>query len=274
MKGDTLTFKVSEAEVLSFVRNRFLLKFDNDKKLFRTALQVYQELPPFKLNENIFNANPDLDPSLHEAVLYIARVITQFYLTKAFEAMKIDLNDPNVTEDLDEGNIGTPGRIAKMWTASSPTDDSELLCGRWTKPPRIATFPNEHPERKIPITKRVTINAVCSHHAAIFSTQWGKDSYAIISYIPEKTVLGISKLQRLTDWVARRGWLQEELTYELYHQISKAAETKNVYVKMVNVIHSCELNRGSKNPHGGFTTEAYGGLFEDPVYREMVNKDY
>ena len=269
-----MKFKVAETEILSFVRNRFLLKFNGDKRLFRTALQAYQELRPFKLNENVFEANPDLDPSLYEAVLYIARMFTQFYLTKAFEAMKIDLDDPNVAENLDDGNIGTPGRIAKMWTASSLTDDSELLCGRWTKPPRIASFPNEHPERKIPITKRITINAVCSHHAAIFSTQWGEDSYAIVSYIPEKKVLGISKLQRLTDWVARRGWLQEELTEELYRKISEAAETENVYVKMVNVIHSCELNRGSKNPHGGFTTEAYGGLFEDLFYRAMVNKDY
>ena len=265
-----MDFQVSKNEVIAFVRERFLRKVD-DKRRFKKALQKYMEIKPFGLHENIYEVQ---QCEYDEDVLLIARLVTQFYITKAFEAMKINLDDPNVAEDLDDGNIGTPGRIAKMWTASSLTDDSELLCGRWTKPPRIASFPNEHPEKEIPITKRITINAVCSHHTAVFSTQWGEDSYAIVSYIPEKKVLGISKLQRLTDWVARRGWLQEELTEELYRKISEAAETKNVYVKMVNVVHSCELNRGSKNPHGGFTTEAYGGLFEDPIYRAMVNKDY
>jgi GTP cyclohydrolase I len=205
----------------------------------------------------------------NQDVHQVARLATQYYLTLTFKAMKVDLTDPNTTEIREEGNIGTPGRLAKLFLGSDLSDSTELLSGRWTKPPRMASFPNNH-EQRLPITKRVDLVSCCSHHIAPFSTFFREDAYAIVSYIPDKKVLGISKLQRVVDWIARRGWLQESLTKEIYNEISKVAETESVYVRLVNVSHTCESLRGSKTQDGAFTTEYYGGEFNNNEIRKEV----
>ena len=91
-----------------------------------------------------------------------------------------------------------------------------------------------------------------------------------ISYIPDEWVLGISKLQRLADWISQRGWLQEELTQDIFNEIAEVAETKSVYVKLNNVVHTCESLRGAKSKDGAFTSEYYGGAFKDPEIRRQV----
>lgn len=232
---------------------------------FEDVFNEYVLLPEFDLNQNVLETTKMYDDDVQEVV----RLATQYYLTLTFKAMKINLNDPNTKEDLNEGNIGTPGRLAKMWVGSDLSDSTELLAGRWTKSPRIASFPNTHKQR-LPITKRVDLVSCCSHHIAPFSTFFRDDAYAIVSYIPDKKVLGISKLQRVVDWIARRGWLQEDLCRTIYEEISKVAETESVYVKLANVSHTCESLRGSQTQDGAFTTEYYGGEFNDPDARREV----
>jgi len=185
--------------------------------------------------------------------------------------MKIDLYDPNVTEDYDTGNIGTPGRVAKLWTGKDIHDDDELLCGRWTVPPRYASFPNKVPN-KIPITKKIDLIGVCSHHIAPFSSTFREDGVAIVSYIPNNLSVGISKLQRIVDWVAKRGWLQEDLTKAIFDEVSKAADTPSVYVGLLNIEHSCESIRGANSKNGSFTTEYYEGEFMDVDVRESMKR--
>jgi len=247
-------------DIKLFVENRYKGSIP-----FEEAWKLYLEIPEFRLNQNVF----EVTEVYNQEVQLIVRLVTQYHLTAAFKAMKIDLKDANTTEELSEGNIGTPGRVAKMWVGSSLSDDAELLSGRWTKPPRIASFPNTH-KQKLPITKRVDLVAVCSHHIAPFSSFFRDDAYAIVSYIPDKKVLGISKLQRVVDWIARRGWLQEELTQEIFKAVSEAAETESVYVKLANISHTCESLRGSQAKDGSFTTEYYGGEFNDPDIRREV----
>ena len=239
------------------IRNRFTKEYDISK--FESAWEEYQNLPEFKINENVDDVG-----GISEEAHYIMRLVAQYHLEECFRAMKIDINDPNV-----EGERGTPYRIIKMWTGHGLDDPTELLSGRWSKKPRLATFPNEH-HKAIPITKRVDVVAVCSHHMAPFSTKFREDAYAIVSYIPGEKVLGISKLQRIVDWVARRGWLQEDLTMKIYEEISKAAETESVCVRLYNLVHTCESLRGAQSEDGAFTSEYYGGEFNDPEIRRQV----
>lgn len=82
-----------------------------------------------------------------------------------------------------------------------------------------------------------------------------------MAYIPKDYVLGISKLQRVVRFIAQRGWLQEDLTKAIYKEISKTAETDDVYVKLKNIKHSCEFLRGALSDSDGFTTEYFGGKF-------------
>lgn len=249
-------------DLITYVWARFSEKFpDIGLEGFEHYWDQYWDLKPFKASENVFEKNPKYNDYLH----FILRQVTGYYIAKAFKAMLIE-DDPNVAEDLSDGNIGTHGRLAKCWTGANTDDDAEFGSGRFMKRPRIATFPNDK-NSKIPITKRISIVSSCSHHTAPFSTLFGEDSYAIVSYVPGEFVLGISKLQRLADYVCRRFWLQEDLTKALYDEISDAAKTKDVYVGLFNLRHTCEWLRGSRNCEGGFSSEYYEGAFMNDALR-------
>jgi GTP cyclohydrolase I len=230
-------------------------------KDFLTSWIEYNHLQDFKISENV-----EAVGGISEEAHFIMRVITEYHITQAFKAMKIDMNDPNVG-----GEKGTPFRMTKMYCGNGLEDDTELLSGRWSKRPQMARFPNEQGQ-KYPITKRVDIISVCSHHVAPFSTLFKEGAYAVISYIPDEMVLGISKLQRIVDWVARRGHLQENLTKMIYDEVSIAAETPSVFVKLYGLVHTCESLRGAQSNEGAFTSEHYGGAFVNyELRREVVS---
>ncbi len=263
--------------IKDWVRERYIHRYSKSSiepigtilKSFEKNWSKYLNLKPFAPNGNVFDSQENIE--FTNKVHFIMRLCTQYHLTEAFRAMRIDLDDDNVKEDLENGNIGTFGRIAKVWVGANTEDDRELGSGRWSKKPRIASFPNTN-NSKIPITKRVDIISNCSHHFISFNSISRPDSYAVISYIPDEKVLGISKLQRMADWVSQRFFLQEDLTKMLYEEISKVAETKSVYVGLFNMVHGCESTRGAKSKDGAFTSEYYGGLFTDINLRDSVRR--
>lgn len=271
-----------DEELKYFCRDAYFKKFKTiNPEEFEKDWNKYINLKPFKINENIFDILKKEDVQVVEKfyddrVHFIVRQATQFRLTQVFDAMKIDMTDPNVRVVPEEGNIGTPGRIAKMYVGANLHDDTELLCGRWIHKPRIASFPVEDSEdnkniiKGVPITKMLDLTAVCSHHLAPFSTDFKSEAYAIISYIPEENMLGISKLPRLAQWIGSRGWLQEDLTKAIYNEVKEVAKTNNVYVKLYKIVHTCESIRGAKSKKGSFTTESYGGSFKSKKLRDQV----
>ena len=262
-------------EWFDFVYKRYQEKFpDTFPENFLEDMERYNQIPTFKANENIHQIMtnyqeredlPDLEnnyvkssdivtPGSH----WIMRMIVQYYLTRAFSAMKVDLEDPNVSEQV--LGKGTPGRIAKMFVGADPEDTSELGSGRWNKEPFISCFPNTDSNHNI-ITKEVDLVSCCSHHFLPFSNLDG--GKAIISYIPNEYVLGISKLQRFVNWSASRFWLQEDLTAYLGEQIKRIANTEDVYVRLEGVKHSCERFRGVKSKDTSLTTEFKSGYFKE-----------
>jgi GTP cyclohydrolase IA len=251
-------------KLIEYIRDRFDDKFPNDTQHFDSWLNDYINIAPFAPNGNI-NDNQSISNEVH----FIMRTATQYHLTEAFKAMRVDVSDDNVAEDLSAGNIGTPGRIAKTWVGSHIDDDTELGSGRWAHKPRLATFPNNN-KVHTPITKVVDVVSNCSHHFITFSTFANPSSYAVISYIPNEFVLGISKLQRLTNWISQRFFLQEDLTQMLYDEIRIAAQTESVYVGLFKLKHGCEVFRGSKSSDGSFTSEYFGGAFNDIQLRSTV----
>lgn len=248
--------------MINFIKERYDARYPEGD--FDADYATYESIDAFAPNGNIFD-----EQSISDSVHFIMRTTTQYHLTEAFKAMKIDLTDDNVTEVLEDGNIGTPGRIAKVWCGDGTHDDRELGSGRWSVKPRLASFPNTGTSN-IPITKRVDIISNCSHHFIPFTTIARPDSYAIISYIPDKEVLGISKLQRVADWVSQRFFLQEDLTKMLYDEVVKVAKTDSVYVGLFNMVHGCESMRGAKANDGAFTSEEYGGAFNEYHIRKQV----
>ena len=267
-----LNFNITEADVKEFVEVRFTRKYATAP--FDKIWNVYKSLPDFKINENWIEVEPELlNYEYLNELQFIVRLTTQYFMNKTFQAMKVDLDDPNVAEDIDSDNVGSPGRVSKMWTGASIHDDRELMGGRFHVPVRLAKFPNTS-EKKLPIIKEVDLMAVCSHHLAPFGTLVGPEAKVIISYIPDKFVLGISKLQRVVRYISQRGWLQEDLTKVIYDEISKVADTDSVYIKLKNIEHTCEKYRGAVTQSQGFTTEYYGGLFESDLQLLNSVRDY
>ena len=258
-------------DVLAFVKDMYLKKFGT-LDTFDENFSLYQKLPIFKAcenihekltdytksrdelvdNENEFVADKSIKPEIH----WIMRSLTQYYITQAFEAMKIDLTDPNIS--VNALGKGTPGRIAKMWCGNDPEDTTELLSGRWNKEPALSIFPNDGLEDAV--EKQVDVIAVCSHHFLPFSTLNG--GKGVIKYIPKDRVLGISKLQRFVNWASRRGWLQEDLTNYIGNTIKRIAQTEDVYVRLEGLVHGCEKYRGANSHDGNLTTEFKSGVFK------------
>lgn len=261
-------------KVLNYVKEKYKAKFgslDNFDKDYR----LYLEMPIFKANQNIHEVLTDYSKkdladvearyvkqdNLRYGVHFIMRALATYYMTEVFEAMKIDLEDPNTRENALLKS--TPGRVVKMWTGADSEDADELGSGRWVKEPYISCFPNTDDNHSI-IIKEVDVVSCCSHHFLPFSTFDG--GKAIIAYKPKEFVLGISKLQRYTNWVARRFWLQEDLTKHLGEAIKRIAKTDDVYIKLEGLVHGCEKFRGAKACNGNLTTEFKSGWFKEVDY--------
>lgn len=264
-----LELKLS-SEQFQNLQEYFKSKYPNENLL--TTLLKLRDLKPFAAGGNVFESGQTID----EPTLLCMRWVAGLKMEEVLDILKFDRTDSNLVQDLSVGNIGTAQRWAKTVTGDSLECDNEMMCGRYAKPPRIATFPATQPGEDLtpyepcPVTKRVDLSSVCSHHFLPYGTLIGEGSYAIISYVPGDFVLGISKLQRVADHIARRPTIQEDLTKEIYRAISEAAQTPDVYVGIFNARHTCEYLRGSQSKDGSLTTEWFGGKFEDRKLRESV----
>ena len=262
-------------EWFEFVYQRYMDKFDDkEPEDFIEDLERYNQIPIFKANENIHQIMtdysnrdnlPDIDSSyvkstdiVTEGSHWIMRMITQYYFTKAFESMKIDLEDPNINEQV--VGKGTPGRLAKMFCGSGPDDTSELGSGRFNKEPYISCFPNTDNVHKV-VVKETDLVSCCSHHFLPFTTLGG--GKVVIAYIPNKFVIGLSKLSRYVNFCARRFWLQEQLTDYIGKELVRIAATEDVYVRIENAKHDCERLRGANSVGSSLTTEFRSGYFKN-----------
>lgn len=130
----------------------------------------------------------------------------------------------------DANTINTPHRVAKAWV-------NDLAKGCFTEEPKITSFPADGYDGII-FQGNIKVVSLCSHHNLPFV---GK---AHVAYIPGKTVIGLSKLNRIVDWYARRPQLQEALTMQVHAHISELCiENKGVAV-VIEAQHSCCSNRG------------------------------
>jgi len=245
-----------------FIKDKFIERYPI--KEFKKAYDEYRSLKEFKAHENVFENAEGISEQAH----WIMRCTAEYYMRQVFHAMKFDMDDPNITDE----RGGTPYRMIKVMTGDNTNDMSELGSGRWTKPPRIASFEIDSAKDRQPVTKRFTVISNCSHHFLPFSTEFNDSSYAIISYVPNGKYLGISKLQRFADWILKRYHIQEQATKMIFEYIKKITGSDDVYVKMVNVVHTCEKIRGARSTDSGLTTMYFSGLYESAEMRIEVEQ--
>jgi len=176
---------------------------------------------------------------------------------KIEEGVKLILE--GIGEDVGrEGLIGTPKRVADMY--------EEIFSGIGKNPSEVLgpMFDENHDE--IILVKDIPFYSTCEHHLVPFV---GK---AHIAYAPNKTgkIIGLSKLTRVLEIVARRPQVQERLTTIVADSIMEKLEPRGVIV-IVEAEHLCMSIRGVKKPNTITVTSAIRGLFKDnPASRSEV----
>ncbi len=266
---ESLSINEINLHIKEAIREEYYLKFPGTD--FDAAYEKYTKIAVFPALGNLYtNIGVEIDKQTH----YVMRLIATWHINCALQALKFDTeNDPNLMKDNNTDNIGTAGRIAKIWAGSSLDSENirEYGDGRWTKPPRLAAFPSKENDTR-PVTVVIDnpgIGSVCSHHFLPFSIQKDNNSKIVISYIPNKKLLGLSKIGRFVEWCLNRPSLQEEVTELIYKKISEIAETDDVYVGLHALCHSCEITRGAKQ-YSTTTTEEYGGRFNTAELRNDI----
>lgn len=115
------------------------------------------------------------------------------------------------------------------------------------------------------VEKDIVVYSHCEHH---FVPIYGK---AHVGYISSGKVIGLSKLNRLVDYYARRPQVQERLTMQIGHALQEVLETENVAL-VIDAKHMCVASRGVKDTHSSTVTSFYGGKFNDGVVKDEFLK--
>ena len=150
----------------------------------------------------------------------------------------------------DHNTRGTAGRIAKMCL-------EEVFKGRYTAPPVITDFPNAKGLDEMCMTGPITIRSACSHHfVPIVGRCW-------IGIIPGDRVIGLSKFNRIVDWVASRPQIQEELVLQTADYLDEKMAPKGLAV-VVQATHLYMIWRGVREGmEAKMTTNVMRGAFRD-----------
>ena len=149
-----------------------------------------------------------------------------------------------------EGMRGTPARVAKHWVASTVGLHQDPAL------PLRTTFPCAHDE--IVIVKDIPFHSVCEHHLLPFS------GVAHIGYIPQKSVVGLSKLPRCLDVIAARPQMQERITREVADLIHTTLNAQGTIV-VLEASHACMTCRGVLKGGSVTITSAVLGLFQTDI---------
>jgi GTP cyclohydrolase I len=148
-----------------------------------------------------------------------------------------------------EGLLDTPKRVAKAYR--------ELFSGYEKAPEDVLsrTFSEVAGYKDMVIVKDIEFHSHCEHHMVPFH---GK---AHVAYIPDKGVLGLSKMARLVDLYARRLQTQETMTAQIAHALDESLRPKGVAV-MIEAEHMCMAMRGIGKQGAKTLTTTFIGQFE------------
>ncbi|MCU0428650.1 MAG: GTP cyclohydrolase I FolE [Cytophagaceae bacterium] len=163
----------------------------------------------------------------------------------------LDLNDDSLK--------GTPQRVAKMYI-------KEVFSGLDPKnKPEIKLFDNKYKYKEMLVEKNITFHSYCEHH---FVPIVGK---AHVAYISGGKVIGLSKLNRVVQYFAKRPQVQERMTMQIGNELKEILQTEDVAV-IIDAVHMCVASRGVKDVNSSTVTSFYSGKFQDPNTRAELFK--
>lgn len=159
----------------------------------------------------------------------------------------------------------TPTRVAKAFV-------NDLYQGVYSDAPKITAFDNVDKYDGMVFQGNITLNSSCSHHALPFI---GK---AHVAYIPGNNgkVIGLSKLNRIVEWFARRPQVQENLTMQVAEFIDRTCEGNSGVAVVIEANHMCACVRGVRHDSTMMTSKLTGAFMQhaatrDEFYRFIQN---
>ena len=186
---------------------------------------------------------------------------------KIDDDLKIELIEKNFREimhilglDLnDESLKDTPGRVARMYV-------KEVFSGlNPENKPKTTIFNNNFKFKEMLVEKNITIYSYCEHH---FVPIFGK---AHIAYFPNGHVIGLSKLNRIAQYYAKRPQVQERLTIQIANELKETLGSEDVAV-IIDANHMCVASRGVNDVNSSTVTSSFHGKFLNESVRSELLK--
>lgn len=160
--------------------------------------------------------------------------------SEIMQTIGLDLNNDSLK--------GTPQRVAKMYI-------DEIFSGlNPANKPKIALFENRYQYNQMLVEKDIQFYSNCEHH---FVPIIGK---AHVAYVSSGKVIGLSKLNRIVQFYAKRPQVQERLTNQIARDLQEILQTEDVAV-IIDAKHLCVSSRGVKDDSSSTVTCFYGGIF-------------
>jgi GTP cyclohydrolase I len=170
----------------------------------------------------------------------IARI--EHHFREIMLTLGLDLNDDSLN--------GTPKRVAKMYV-------QEIFSGlNPENKPKIALFENKYKYKEMLVEKDITFYSNCEHH---FVPIIGK---AHVAYISNGSVIGLSKINRIVQYFAKRPQVQERLTVQIADELKRALGTEDVAV-VIDAVHLCVSSRGVEDINSKTVTSHFSGKFSE-----------
>ena len=183
-----------------------------------------------------------------EAEIYWIERDVEMKVEELLQCLIIDTENDHNTQE-------TAKRMAKMFI-------HEIFRGRYREQPKITTFPNATNYDQLYITGPVSIRSTCAHH---FQNIVGK---AYVGVFPGKEVIGLSKFNRLINWIAERPQIQEEMTMQIADAVEEVTGADGVAI-VIRAEHMCMTHRGVKEHESDMTTSVMRGSFRnDPELKK------
>lgn len=158
--------------------------------------------------------------------------------------------------DLEDDSLsGTPRRVAKAYV-------NELFAGLHPdKKPKLSTFDNKYKYNEMLVEKNIVVYSTCEHHLLPIVGR------AHVAYISKGKVIGLSKMNRIVDYFAKRPQVQERLTMQIVQALQEALGTEDVAC-VIDAKHLCVNSRGVRDIESSTVTSEFGGKFKEKATKQ------
>ena len=229
----------------------FVVQKKNTEYRFMDLEKQLQEIEAYG-NEHIGSSSrTPLRPDAFDKGDQEKMVLIEDNMRNILETLGMDLTDDSLK--------GTPKRVAKMFV-------KEIFGGlNPENKPKASTFENKYKYGEMLVEKNITLYSTCEHHLLPIVGR------AHIAYISKGTVVGLSKMNRVVDYYAKRPQVQERLTMQIVKELQEILNTEDVAC-VIDAKHLCVNSRGIRDIDSSTVTSEFGGQFKnEKVKREFLD---